>query len=109
MGIESAIQREFLRDLMWERVKRGVQRPAERRGARFGLERDDEPGSVEDIVDVIAKYGARLVDLRTSRSSDRVHIYVTAEDLNGKATQFRDELGVLGEVLYFKFITQGHL
>ncbi len=109
MGIQSSIHKEFLQDLMWERVKRSMQRTAERNGARFGLERDDGPGSVEDVVDTVAKYGARLVSLQTSRSSDRVCIYVTAADLNGQAPALRDELGGLGEVLYFKTVLQGDL
>jgi hypothetical protein len=109
MGIQSRIQQEFLRDLMWERVKKSMQRTAERSGARFALERDDGPGSVEDVVDTVANYGARLVSLHTSRSSDRVCIYVTAADLNGRAPALRDELGSLGEILYFKSIAQGDL
>ena len=109
MGLQSSIHKEFLQDLMWEKVKKAMQRPAERTGARFGLERDDGPGSVEDVVDTVAKYGARLVSLQTSRSSDRVCIYVTAADLNGQAPALRKELAALGEILYFKSIAQGSL
>ena len=109
MGIQSSIHKEFLQDLMWERIKKSMQRTAEPTGARFALDRDDGPGSVEDVVDTVAKYGARLVSLHTSRSSDRVCIYVTAADLNGKAPALRDELDGLGDVLYFKTVLQGDL
>ena len=33
----------------------------------FGLEREDRPGSVEDVVDVVTKFGASLNTIHSSR------------------------------------------
>ncbi len=72
----------------------------------FGLEREDHPGSVEDVVDVIAKFDAQLNTIHTSRqeSSGQVWIYGNLEIDTGKISAFREQLGGFNEILYFKSI-----
>lgn len=116
MVAENGIAREFIQDLTFEALKKVVRRNAEWGGSsgvpviRFGVEREDALGSVEDIVDVVHKYEARLISLRTFRrmdSSERVCIYVTASDVDGKLAELQADLRGLGEVIYFKPTKQG--
>jgi len=109
MKPENRIQNQFFRDLMWENLRNAFQRTAEPGGVRFGLARNDEPGAVEDVVDTIANYGGRLMSLRTSRSLDQVYIYVTTAGVAGNVPALREELGGLGEILYFRATHQGSL
>lgn len=72
----------------------------------FGLEREDRPGSVEDVVDVITKFDANLNTIYTSRqgSSGQVWIYGNLDIETGKIPAFREQLGGFNEMLYFKSI-----
>jgi hypothetical protein len=95
---------EFLADLKWETAIRAIQNTEISGYVRFGLARENTPGSAEDIVDVIAKYDARLIRLVTSgisESSPKMFVYVTASGLDGKIGEFRRELLTLGELIYF--------
>ena len=72
----------------------------------FGLEREDRPGSVEDVVDVVTKFGASLNTIHSSRqeSSGQVRIYGNLDIETGTIPAFREHLGGFNEILYFKSI-----
>ena len=72
----------------------------------FGLEREDRPGSLEDVVDLAAKFDASLNTIYSSRqdSSGQVHIYGNLDIEREKISAFREQLGRFDEILYFKSI-----
>ncbi len=72
----------------------------------FGLERQDRPGSVEDVADVVTQFGASLNTIHTSRqeASGQLRIYGNLDIETGKIPAFRDQLRGFNEILYFKSI-----
>lgn len=72
----------------------------------FGLEREDRPGSVEDVVDAISKFDGSLNTIHTSRqeSSGQVWIYGNLDIETAKISAFREQLGGFNEILYFKSV-----
>lgn len=72
----------------------------------FGLEREDRPGSVEDVADVVTEFGASLNTIHTSRqqASGQLRIYGNLDIETGKIPAFREQLRGFNEILYFKSI-----
>ena len=104
MESPGCLKEDFLTDDMDQAVH-PVQWVVECDGVRFGLVRDDGPGSVEDVVDIVAKFDGCLVSLLKSRPAEPsgpVCIYVTATGFDGSVSNLRKELGKLGQILYFK-------